>query len=539
MMVHRMLRVNEIKLPLDAAVPQALYPAAAKALRIDPKRIQSLELVKKSIDSRKKEEGIYFVYSVDVTLNDGEEKILSRQKGPRVQHCEPYHYELPQATRDSVLRPVVVGLGPAGLFAALTLARAGYRPLVLERGRDVDTRTQNVKDFWRTRVLDEGSNVQFGEGGAGTFSDGKLTTGIKDVRCRKVFLEFVSHGAPQEILYDAKPHIGTDRLGAVVKSMREEIVSLGGTVLFSSRLLRVIAANGAVHGVTYQDAQGHEEDVETDAVILAIGHSARDTVESLYGQGVNMMQKPFSVGARIEHPQELINRAQYGRFAGHPALGAADYKLACHPPHGRGMYTFCMCPGGTVVCAASEQGGVVVNGMSEWARDGENANSAILVGIEPEHFSSSHPLAGIYDQRKIEQAAFRLGGGDYTAPAQLVGDFLADRPSKKLGAVRPTCPTGVALGDIAQALPARVVEVMRGALVQMDQKLKGFALPDAVLTAPETRSSSPVRILRDEFFQSNIRGLYPCGEGAGYAGGIVSAAVDGIRCAEMVLKDAR
>ena len=352
-----------------------------------------------------------------------------------------------------------------------------------------------------------------------------------------MFLEFVSHGAPQAILYDAKPHIGTDRLGAVVKSMREEIVSLGGTVLFSSRLLRVIAANGAVHGITYRDAQGSEVDFETDAVILAIGHSARDTVEALYRQGIQMMQKPFSIGARIEHPQELIDRAQYGRFAGHPALGAADYKLACHPPHGRGMYTFCMCPGGTVVCAASEQGGVVVNGMSEWARDGENANSAILVGIEPAYFSSDHPLAGMHDQRKIEQAAFRLGGGDYTAPAQLVGDFLADRPSHELGAVRPTCPTGVLLGDIAQVLPARVIEVMRAALVQMDQKLKGFALPDAVLTAPETRSSSPVRILRDEFLQSNLRGLYPCGEGAGYAGGIVSAAVDGIRCAEMVLRD--
>ncbi len=357
------------------------------------------------------------------------------------------------------------------------------------------------------------------------------------MRCRKVFLEFVSHGAPQAILYDAKPHIGTDRLGAVVKSMREEIVSLGGTVLFSSRLLRVIAANGAVHGITYRDAQGSEVDFETDAVILAIGHSARDTVEALYRQGIQMMQKPFSIGARIEHPQELIDRVQYGRFAGHPALGAADYKLACHPPHGRGMYTFCMCPGGTVVCAASEQGGVVVNGMSEWARDGENANSAILVGIEPAYFSSDHPLAGMHDQRKIEQAAFRLGGGDYTAPAQLVGDFLADRPSHELGAVRPTCPTGVLLGDIAQVLPARVIEVMRAALVQMDQKLKGFALPDAVLTAPETRSSSPVRILRDEFLQSNLRGLYPCGEGAGYAGGIVSAAVDGIRCAEMVLRD--
>ena len=314
-------------------------------------------------------------------------------------------------------------------------------------------------------------------------------------------------------------------------------MSLGGTVLFSSRLLRVIAANGAVHGITYRDAQGSEVDFETDAVILAIGHSARDTVEALYRQGIQMMQKPFSIGARIEHPQELIDRVQYGRFAGHPALGAADYKLACHPPHGRGMYTFCMCPGGTVVCAASEQGGVVVNGMSEWARDGENANSAILVGIEPAYFSSDHPLAGMHDQRKIEQAAFRLGGGDYTAPAQLVGDFLADRPSHELGAVRPTCPTGVLLGDIAQVLPARVIEVMRAALVQMDQKLKGFALPDAVLTAPETRSSSPVRILRDEFLQSNLRGLYPCGEGAGYAGGIVSAAVDGIRCAEMVLRD--
>ncbi len=299
----------------------------------------------------------------------------------------------------------------------------------------------------------------------------------------------------------------------------------------------MIAANGAVHGITYRDAQGSEVDFETDAVILAIGHSARDTVEALYRQGIQMMQKPFSIGARIEHPQELIDRAQYGRFAGHPALGAADYKLACHPPHGRGMYTFCMCPGGTVVCAASEQGGVVVNGMSEWARDGENANSAILVGIEPAYFSSDHPLAGMHDQRKIEQAAFRLGGGDYTAPAQLVGDFLADRPSHELGAVRPTCPTGVLLGDIAQVLPARVIEVMRAALVQMDQKLKGFALPDAVLTAPETRSSSPVRILRDEFLQSNLRGLYPCGEGAGYAGGIVSAAVDGIRCAEMVLRD--
>ena len=525
--------VTGIRLPFDLP-EQAAIAEARRLTGLTANDIQAA-VCRVSIDARRGQ--ISRVYSVRLDAPFDEKAFAEKLQMPFVRYKPNTKIVIPHGEKRLEHRPVVVGLGPAGLFAAYVLAKHGYRPLVLERGGDLNERDKVVDAFWKGGALDTDCNIQFGEGGAGTFSDGKLTTGIKDVRCRKVFLEFVSHGAPQAILYDAKPHIGTDRLGAVVKSMREEIVSLGGTVLFSSRLLRVIAANGAVHGITYRDAQGSEVDFETDAVILAIGHSARDTVEALYRQGIQMMQKPFSIGARIEHPQELIDRVQYGRFAGHPALGAADYKLACHPPHGRGMYTFCMCPGGTVVCAASEQGGVVVNGMSEWARDGENANSAILVGIEPAYFSSDHPLAGMHDQRKIEQAAFRLGGGDYTAPAQLVGDFLADRPSHELGAVRPTCPTGVLLGDIAQVLPARVIEVMRAALVQMDQKLKGFALPDAVLTAPETRSSSPVRILRDEFLQSNLRGLYPCGEGAGYAGGIVSAAVDGIRCAEMVLRD--
>ena len=438
--------------------------------------------------------------------------------------------------RQSAFRPVVIGFGPAGMFAGLILAEAGLRPIVLERGKDIQRRQQDVNAFWQQHILNEESNVQFGEGGAGTFSDGKLTTGIKSPFIRQVLQELYEAGAPEEILYAAKPHIGTDRLAVVVQNIRKKIERLGGEVRLECRLENLILANGFIHGVTYSHL-GQTVDMETDAVIMAIGHSARDTVEMLYKNGAQIIQKPFSVGARIEHPQKLIDKAQYGAFAGHPKLGAADYKLSCHGLHQRGAYTFCMCPGGTVVAAASEKGGVIVNGMSALARDGENANSALLVGIDPVDFPSEHPLAGMYYQREIEQNAFALGGGDYRAPAQLVGDFLADRESRSLGNVQPTCPTGVTLTNLRYCLPDKVRTTMQAAITEMDKRLHGFALPDAVLTAPETRSSSSVRILRDEFCQCNLRGVYPCGEGAGYAGGIVSAAVDGIKCAHAVLAD--
>lgn len=530
----KMIRINEIKLSLDDD-ESLLKSKAAKILKINEKYIKSYTIFKKSVDARKKDD-VHFTYALDVIITLDEEQIVNKCKSGKVQIVKPYHYELPQNKRSSQFRPIVVGFGPAGMLAGLILAQAGAMPIILERGKDIDARQRDVNEFWTKRKLDEESNVQFGEGGAGTFSDGKLTTGIKSPYIRKVLEELYEAGAPEEILYSSKPHIGTDRLAIVVKNIRKKIERLGGEVRLESKLDKLYTANGAIQGVSYTH-RGERTDIETDSVIMAIGHSARDTVEMLYKLGVEIIQKPFSVGARIEHPQSLINKAQYGKFANHPKLGAADYKLSCHGLHERGAYTFCMCPGGTVVAAASEKEGVIVNGMSSLARDGENANSALLVGIEPKDFPSEHPLAGIYYQREIEHKAFLLGGSDYKAPAQLVGDFLQGKQSTQLGSVQPTCPTGVTLTNLDEVLPQKVSATMKDAIVQMDKKLNGFNMYDAVLTAPETRSSSSVRILRDEFLECNIQGIYPCGEGAGYAGGIVSAAVDGIKCAHSVLSD--
>lgn len=527
-----MLKVSGISLPLWAGM-QELKQVTAKKLKVSPDKIMSIRLVRKSVDARKKEE-IHFSYSVEVELSCSEDKILNRLKDKNIQRTKEFIYYLPKSPKIPH-QPVVVGFGPAGMFAALILAQAGQRPIVLERGACVEKRADQVKLFWNDGAFSSNSNVQFGEGGAGTFSDGKLNTGTKDPRARKVLVEFAKAGAPKEILYEAKPHIGTDRLPGAVRNIREQIKALGGEIFFETQMETLLVKEGKIYGVKAV-SENKRWDIRTDHVILSIGHSARDTFEELYGIGVQMEQKPFSVGARIEHPQDLISRTQYGSAWKNPALGAADYKLSVHLKNGRGVYTFCMCPGGSVVAAASEPGGVVTNGMSNFARDGKNANSAVLVGVTPEDFGGNHPLQGVEFQRNIERAAFKLAGESYFAPAQRVEDFLKNRPSKGFGEVLPTYRPGVISSNLSSCLPHFVTESLREGILQMEHRLKGFALPDAVLTAPETRSSSPVRILRGEDLQSlTVKGLYPCGEGAGYAGGIVSAAVDGIRCAEQIL----
>ena len=525
-----MIRLKDVSLPLtyDEA---ALRKAAAKKLNIDRREIQSVSLYKRSIDARKKEQ-IHFLAAVDVQLFSDEVAIAARCQSAEM--MEEYHYELP-CGKKLPKRPVIVGSGPCGMFAALVLAQCGQEPIIIERGRQVDRRTADVESFRTTGILDTVSNIQFGEGGAGTFSDGKLNTGTKDARIRKVLLELAAHGAPQEILYLAKPHIGTDYLRTTVRNIRRTIETLGGTYYFETKLTGLIAKNGQLTGIE-TECHGSRNIIETDHVILAIGHSARDTFEMLHQYGIRMEQKPFAMGVRIEHLQVNIDRSQYGRFYQHPVLGAADYKLAVHLNNGRGVYTFCMCPGGTVVAAASEEGRLVTNGMSEFARNQVNANAALLVGINTADFGSEDVLAGVALQRQLEQQAFQTGGGGYRAPVQRVGDFLHRERSARLGEVLPSYQPGYTLTDLDQCLPLFMTDSLREGLLLMDRRLHGFAHPDAVLTAVESRSSSPVRILRDETMQSvSLKGLYPCGEGAGYAGGITSAAVDGLKAAERVV----
>lgn len=534
-----MIRLNNIKLPLSYTNKQVLS-AAAQKLGIPQTQITSCEVVKRSVDARKKQD-VCFVVTLELALKNpkDEARIIARLNPSVGALAEPYappvFHRIANAPR---FRPVIVGFGPAGLFAALTLAQAGACPVVLERGQDVDTRTKDVQAYWRSgaKAFSPRSNVQFGEGGAGTFSDGKLNTGTKDPRAEHVLRTFVQFGAPADILVNAKPHIGTDHLAHTVKSIREEIIALGGEVRFGARVTQLVRKDGKICAVRYEEHAG-EYEIPCEQVILAIGHSARDTFSMLYENQFLLIQKPFSIGARIEHPQSLINRAQYGDFAAHPALGAADYKLFLHLPNGRGVYTFCMCPGGTVVAAASEPDSVVTNGMSIHARDGENANSALLVGVEPSDFGSDHPLAGMFMQQEIERRAYVLGGGNGFAPCQLVGDLLAGRASTALGCVCPSYRPGVTPCDLHELFPSFIVDSMREALPLLGRRLRGFDMPDAVLTAPESRSSSPVRIPRgDDLVSVDCEGLYPCGEGAGYAGGITSAAVDGVRCAEAILQ---
>ena len=528
-----MIRVGNVKVPLDADGDAPLL-LALKKLKTDRSQVLSWCIGKKSVDARDKGD-VHFVMSVDIVLKN-EDGVLRALKPGIASRVQPA-MALPTARgEDRGLRPVVAGFGPGGLFAALTLARAGMKPIVLERGERVEDRRKTVDRFSRAGELTPESNVQFGEGGAGAFSDGKLTTGIKDPRCSTVLKELYDHGAPEEILYLSRPHIGTDNLPRVVAAIREEIISLGGEVRLCTRLTGLQIRAGQIEAVEYTDAQGKGE-IPADALILAIGHSAADTQQMLFRAGVDMIQKPFSVGARIEHPQALINRSQYGKFAGHRALGAAEYHLSVKLPDGRGAYTFCMCPGGTVVPAASRLGGVCVNGMSAFARNGENANAALLIDVRTSDFGDDHPLAGYALQRLWEERAFRAGGGNYRAPVQLAGDLLSGRATRELGSVVPTYRPGVTCADFRDVLPDYAYQGLRGALAAFDRQLKGFALPDAVLTAVESRSSCPVRLLRDERYESSVGGLYPCGEGAGYAGGIMSAAVDGIRVAQAVMKN--
>lgn len=514
-----MIRINNIKLKPGYKIDD-VKEAISRQIKAPVEDVESFSEVKLSVDARDKKD-VFYVAVFDAQIKD-ERKYYGRE---HVSRCEKYEYEYPNPWGGEH-RPIVVGAGPAGLFAALILAYRGANPIVIERGECVEERVKTVNTFWKTGKLNPESNVQFGEGGAGTFSDGKLNTGTRDIRQRKVLEEMVAAGAPDEILYKAKPHVGTDMLVSMVGKIRKKIISMGGEFIFNCRMDDIIIRNNQVEGI--KTTQG---DFATKTLILAVGHSARDTFSLVQKLNIPIERKPFSVGVRVEHLRESIDRAQYGDFA--PLMGAADYKMSHKASDGRGVYTFCMCPGGYVVASASEEEGVVTNGMSNFARDGINSNSAVLVSVYPDDFDGSDPLAGMHFQRKLEKGAFYQAGADYKAPCQRFGDFCEGRRSTGFGKIKPTYEPGVTPSDLNRILPNFVSEGLKQAIGAFGRKIKGFDAPDAVLTGVETRSSSPVRIIRNEAFSSAIKGLYPCGEGAGYAGGIMSAAVDGIKVGEI------
>ncbi|QJR31191.1 NAD(P)/FAD-dependent oxidoreductase [Limnobacter profundi] len=536
-----MIRLSELKLPLDH--PEDALPALiCSTLKISANQLKSFSIYKRSYDARKQK--LLLVYIVDVELDSSRLEAQLLSKFTTHSHIRPAPdmvYQLPVKLNEApAIRPVVIGFGPCGIFAAMMLAQMGFKPIVIERGKQVRERTKDTWGLWRKRVLHTESNVQFGEGGAGTFSDGKLYSQIKDPRFlgRKVMTEFVKAGAPEEILLVSKPHIGTFRLVKVVENMREQIIAMGGEIRFQQRVCDFHIEDGHIRGLTIENLKdGSTYELRADHVVLALGHSSRDTFAKLHERGVYMEAKPFSVGFRIEHPQGLIDRARLGQHAGHPLLGAADYKLVHHAANGRSVYSFCMCPGGTVVAATSEENRVVTNGMSQYSRNERNANAGIVVGISPADYPGG-PLAGIAFQRKLESNAFVMGGSNYEAPGQLVGDFIAGKASTELGSVEPSYKPGVKMTDLADALPEYAITAMREALPAFGKKIKGFDMHDAVLTGVETRTSSPLRITRGDDFQSlNTKGLYPAGEGASYAGGILSAGVDGIEVAEAVARN--
>ncbi len=522
------LAINNIKLSLDDDINQ-LKSAAAKKLKIGQDRINSLKIIKESIDARHKPD-IVMVYSVLAEITGkyrlpGNSDIREINDMPRG--------EVKPGDKKINNRPIIIGSGPAGIFAGLILSQNGYKPIILERGESIEKRTEKVHRYWKTGVLDTETNVQFGEGGAGTFSDGKLTTRINDYRCSRVLEEFYKAGAHEEILYKSKPHIGSDVLKDVVVNMRQSIIQHGGEIRFNSKVTSLKISNGAVKGVIVND----NTELDAEVVVLAIGHSARDTYDSLLKNGVGFVRKPFSIGVRIEHPQELINQAQYGISAAHPRLGAADYQLF-YKTGGRTVYSFCMCPGGLVVASASEPDSIVTNGMSYFARDLQNSNSALVVSVEPDDFGGEHPLSGVEFQRKWERLAYNIAGASGAAPVQRLGDFVKGNASTAFGTVKPSYTGNTSFADINMCLPEFVTSCMKDSIYYFDRKLKGFGMGDAIMTGVETRTSSPVRIPRSDgtFEALGVLGLYPAGEGAGYAGGIVSAAVDGIRIAEQIIK---